>query len=239
MGAVTSTCCKGQAPPDVKVVPAPIGDESTPDMPGFDGEDALSGQHDPQEQHSCSSADIDSSMDSGDHSGHTSARGPSKIDAGQLRGLWLDKSNGHKPICRIKDHKITWYESGNSSTFTIVEATNKLAVTIDGKQCTASLVRGSLTQLTWSDGCVWVLDELQGQWAKTGNKHLGAVRDGQMYWDSKFEHPPSRLTLSREWPFNKVKMQLGDKSHTSTFNPGPPGELKWDDGEIWLRSTIF
>jgi len=238
MGVVASTCCKDQAPPEVKVVPAPVGDEAAPGLHGPDGEDAFSGQLGAQDQRSCSSGDTHSSLDSGEHSSQPPARGQSKVDVGQLRGLWLDKSNGHKPICRIKDHTITWHENGNSSTLTI-EASSKVVVTIDGKKCAASLVRGPLTQLAWSDGCLWVQDELQGQWAKQGNKQLGVVRDGHMYWDAKFEHAPSPLALTGEWPFNAGTMQLGEQTHKCSFNPGPPGELRWDDGEIWVRSAIF
>lgn len=173
-------------------------------------------------------------------SGHNSvgkAAPDHPIDLRLLQGPWLDKSKDNIPICNIRDFQICWHESG-SSDFKFIPG-GKLHVDIDGTPFTATFKPGSPPHLAWSDGCLWVRDDLQGQWTKDGDELLGTIRDAHMYWDAKFEHPPSKLQPVPVLPCGIVCLHLGDEECRGMFDPGPPARLTWDDGEVWVRSAVF
>mmetsp|Transcript_31527 Transcript_31527/g.71622 ORF Transcript_31527/g.71622 Transcript_31527/m.71622 type:complete len:223 (+) Transcript_31527:110-778(+) len=222
MGAAASRCCESSPPVEVKVLDAPLGEYVAPLEKG--GTNQVHSQaavmFNPQ-----------------DEDGLDSQRGKGDINIGLLQGPWLDKSKDNMPICNIQDNQICWHESGVSE-FKFI-AGGKLLVDIDDKPFTATLKPGSPPHLAWSDGCLWVRDELQGQWKKDGNELLGTVRDGHMYWDAKFEHPPSRLDPTPVLPFGIVTLTLGDEASKGIYDPGPPARLTWDDGEVWIRSAVF
>lgn len=68
---------------------------------------------------------------------------------------------------------------------------------------------------------------------------LGIIRDGKMHWEARFEHAPSQLRMGPAPPFTSVAMLLGGQTCRGVFNPGPPGRITWDDGEVWLRIVVI
>lgn len=61
---------------------------------------------------------------------------------------------------------------------------------------------------------------------------LGDVKKGVMHWDPAFDHECTNITLVAD---GKVQMDLMGEMHVAEFLPGPPVELRWSDGEVWVQ----
>merc|ERR1712194_805728 len=158
-------------------------------------------------------------------------------DMEALQGPWLDKTNSnHMPIGTIQGDQILWND--NTLTEFILRSSGDISIFLDGAEFTAAFRVGPPSNLVWSDGATWVRDELQGTWCKDGQELLGVIKAGHMIWDEKFTHEPSVLDPVPVFPFSTVSLLIASEESRGIFDPGPPGRLTWDDGEVWIRTMV-
>merc|ERR1711920_117314 len=111
---------------------------------------------------------------------------------------------------------------------------------LDGATYRGELLDGPPARLRWSDGDVWIFSDvfpqLQGQWQKgQDSKRIGEIRGGTVFWDTSFKTDANAL-LSQS-PSGALQLEVDYKQLTGTFLPGPPVSIRWDDGDVWVRTS--
>ncbi|CAK8986188.1 unnamed protein product [Durusdinium trenchii] len=155
-------------------------------------------------------------------------------------GIWL-RCSDQDPVAALKDQKL-WRRDDPNPTH--LEALPDLKVQIVASSpsansagpSVASILREEPPRLKWSDGSIWVREELQGVW-KTSSKarYSVVIRGWKVYWDRKLESSPTQLSMGPIFPNCTVTMLL-DAGCQGVYDAGPPSKLKWSDGEVWTRS---
>uniref|UniRef100_A0A7S2JFY2 Uncharacterized protein n=1 Tax=Alexandrium andersonii TaxID=327968 RepID=A0A7S2JFY2_9DINO len=77
------------------------------------------------------------------------------------------------------------------------------------------------------------IERLKGFWrTETDVQMMGEIVDGVVIWDEAFNHPQSPLRVG---PDGKIEMELMSAMHQATYHEGPPAQLRWSDGEVWIK----
>lgn len=170
----------------------------------------------------------------------------SALAPSMLKGVWLDRDNGNQQACIIRGSKIIWAE--DVVTEMTFHESGEISIELEDQQISAKLVLGQPARLVWSDGATWERDELQGLWCGVDGHGLpgsvvGRVLAGEVHWDERFCAPPSAIHGLPVLPGTEVRLNLdGDESkgifHAATGN-GQFASLRWDDGEVWVRSSLY
>merc|ERR1711879_106851 len=111
---------------------------------------------------------------------------------------------------------------------------------MDGEERLATASRKTAARLDWNDGTVWIREELQGVWSDSPLEGIprGRICAGHIYWDDRFEHPPSQLGPHPIEPGSIVFMDFNGTDNEAIYCPGPPAKMSWNDGEVWTRMSF-
>lgn len=164
----------------------------------------------------------------------------------EVDGLWIETSSGpcDEPCCTISQAKVCWNQTrfwGHGSTTLFLAPQHMIGMKVGGKSFTATFTSGCPACLVWSDGEVWVRDELQGVWVNDGDETLvGTVRNGRLYWEPSLQRPTACLGPFPILPSGVIHLSPGpsDEENRATFDPGPPARLSWAHGEVWKRVSM-
>merc|ERR1712154_418856 len=109
-------------------------------------------------------------------------------------GVWIENTVGSDsdvPTCTIVNGQVSWNQKlfwGHAGTCLRRAGGGMLAMEVIGKTHTASYSGGAPACLVWSDGTVWIRDELQGVWTLESDGSLvGIVQDGRLQWDESIK----------------------------------------------------
>merc|ERR1719296_140342 len=169
-------------------------------------------------------------------------------DLEALDGVWIETSAGSSgdiPTCTIIDAQVSWNQKlfwGHAGTSLRRTASGQLAMDVGGKAYTATFSAGSPACLVWSDGAIWLRDELQGVWVMDEDgSPAGIVQDGRLQWDAaSLDRPPAALRPIPALPSSTISLvpsPPGEKNQ-ATFSPGPPARLAWSNGTTWRRTRL-
>lgn len=168
-----------------------------------------------------------------------------EADSDVFDGTWIRADK--KPMGKIKDRQIAFDDSfkelgwDGASVKVVVAPSGNIQMDLLGEVNEAVFRAGPPAQLKWDDDELWIRDSegdvFDGTWIRTDNKPMAKIKDRQMAWDDSFmalgwDGASVKVFVT---PTGAIKMELFGEAHGALFDEGPPAQLRWDDGEVWVK----
>mmetsp|Transcript_90735 Transcript_90735/g.270825 ORF Transcript_90735/g.270825 Transcript_90735/m.270825 type:complete len:154 (-) Transcript_90735:280-741(-) len=88
-------------------------------------------------------------------------------------------------------------------------------------------------------GILTDVSQLAGKWCRqVDGLMMGDIVDGEVLWNPEYQHSPSKLSIvtgkAGAMKAADVEMELGSEKHWARYDAGPPQQLIWNDGEVWV-----